>query len=125
MAAHVDPELRAWLQRAARAHAHICGIVRLFSNPDKAGGQSLLGEEYAGRVRRGDRTILRDCVAFARDELDALAVEIERRMDATPPTHHRPGTPGKIAVLMARLEAGDSLFVDGDARDDVDTRHDD
>lgn len=116
IAAEVDGELRGWLQRAARAHSHIATIVRLFGTPSKAGGQSLLGEGYAARVARGDRTVLFDCVTYCIDELNGIRDEIEHRMDATPPTHHEPGTPEKVEVMARRLHAGDSLFVEGDAK---------
>jgi hypothetical protein len=112
----VDPELRGWLQRAARAHAHIAAIVRLYGRPSKAGGQSLLGEGYAERVARGDRTLLFDCVSFARDELDGIRDEIQCRMDSASPTEHKPGTREKVDVLADRLHRGDSLFIPGDAK---------
>jgi hypothetical protein len=116
IAAEVDGELRGWLHRAARAHANLATCVRLFGSPHKAGGQSLLGEGYAARVARGDRSVLHESITFVRNELDAIREEIEHRMDATPPTHHEPGTPEKVDVMAARLHAGDSLFVEGDAK---------
>lgn len=116
IAAEVDHELRGWLQRAARAHSHIATIVRLFGNPTKAGGQSLLGEGYAERVARGDRTILFECVTHVRDELDGLRGEIEQRMDAAPPTKHPPGSREKVDVMAQRMFNGESLFIDGDAK---------
>ena len=112
-----DPQLRTWLTRAARCHAHLCGVVRLYSNPAKAGGQSLLGEDFASRIAMGDRSLLYDALGFCRDELDDLRGQIECVMDAAPPTPHPPGSPGKVDEMMRRLERGDSLFVAGDARD--------
>lgn len=112
----VDPELRSWLQRAARAHSHVAAIVRLYGTPSKAGGTSLLGEGYAERVARGDRTLLYDAVTYCRDELDGIRQDIWRRMEAAPPTHHPPGSKGKVEVLAERMYRGDSLFLDGDAK---------
>ena len=108
--------MRSWLQRAARAHSHVAAIVRLYGTPSKAGGTSLLGEGYAERVARGDRTVLFDCVTYCRDELDELRTDIFRRMEAAPPTHHPPGSKEKVEVLAQRMYRGDSLFLDGDAK---------
>lgn len=116
IASEVDTELRGWLRRAAQAHSHIATIVRLFGNPEKAGGQSLLGEGYAARVARGDRTVLFECVTYVRDELDVLRGEIQKRMDAAPPTHHEPGSRGKVEVMAQRLFNGESLFIERDAK---------
>jgi len=116
-AASTDPQLRGWLTRAARCHAHLCGVVRCYSNPSKAGGQSLLGEDFAARISWGDRSLLYDSLGFCRDEIDQLRDEIAHVMDSAPPTRHPPGSPGKIAEMMRRLEHGYSLFVPGDARD--------
>lgn len=112
-----DPQLRGWLTRAARCHAHLCGVVRLFSNPHKAGGRSRLGDEFAARIAAGDRSFLYDALGFCRDEIDGLREQIAAVMDSAPPTPHPPGTPGKLAEMMRRLETGYSLFVPGDARD--------
>lgn len=117
IAAEVDPQLRDWLRRAVRAHAHICATVRRFGDPSTAGGASLRGDEYSERIARGDRTVLFDCVTYCIEELAGIRDDIERVMDATPPTHHLPGTPEKVEVLARRLQAGDSLFVEGDAKD--------
>jgi hypothetical protein len=117
IAAEVDPQLRGWLQRAVRAHAHICATVRRFGNPHTAGGSSLRGDEYSERIARGDRTVLFDCVTFCIEELTGIREDIQQIMDATPPTHHEPGTPGKVEVMAQRLQNGDSLFVEGDAKD--------
>ena len=76
----------------------------------------MLGEGYAERVARGDRTILFDAVTYCRDELDGIRKDIGKRMDSTPPTHHLPGSRGKVEVLAERMYRGDSLFVDGDAK---------
>ena len=115
LAAEVDPQLRGWLQRCARCHAHITTIVRLFGNPGRAGGQSLHGETYAARAARGDRTLLFDCCSFVVDEMDELRREILAEMDAAPPTHHPPGTRGKVDEMERRSNAGYSLFIRGDA----------
>lgn len=112
----IDSELRGWLQRAARAHAHIATIVRLFGNPGKAGGQSLAGEGYAERVARGDRSVLYECVTYAREELDGIREDIQKRMDAAPPTHHLPGSREKVDVMAQRMFNGDTLFIEGDAK---------
>lgn len=111
----LPPELVPWLHRTTRVHAHLMGIVRLYGNPEKAGGQSLEGEAYAARVRRGDRTILYECLTVARDELDAIREEIGRVMDAAPPTEHPPGSPGKVEVMRERMHRGESIFINDDA----------
>lgn len=111
----LDPRLREWLTRTARAHAHLATIVRRFARPEQAGGASLLGDEYAARIASGDKSVLHDALSYSWGELGAIRDEISAAMDAAPPTRHPPGSPGKIAVLAARLAAGDSLFVRGDA----------
>jgi hypothetical protein len=110
-----DPQLRAWLSRAARCHAHLCGVVRVYANPGKAGGASLLGDDFAGRIAAGDRTLLFDALGFCGDEIAALRGEICRVMDSAPPTPHPPGSREKVEVMMRRLELGYSLFQPGDA----------
>lgn len=116
IAAEVDPELRGWLQRTARAHSNLATVVRLFGSPQKAGGASWLGDAYAERVARGDRSVLHESITCVIEQLNELRNDIERRMDATPPTRHEPGTWAKVEVMAARLHAGDSLFVSGDAK---------
>jgi hypothetical protein len=116
IAAHVDPQLRGWLQRCARAHAHITAIVRRFGAPHKAGGASLRGDEYSERIARGDRSVLADCVTYCIDELRDIRTDIERVMDSAPPTPHEPGTRGKVEVMAERLQRGDSLFIAADAK---------
>jgi hypothetical protein len=112
----VDPKLRVWLTRTARCHAHLCGVVRVYTNPGKAGGASKLGEEFAQRIAAGDRSLLYDALGFCRNEIDELREEIARVMESCPPTHHMPGSPAKVDLMMRRLEQGYSLFVPGDAR---------
>lgn len=115
MSPAVDPELRSWLRRAATCHAHLCWLIRLFGAPRTAGGQSLEGETFAARASRGDRTLLYDALGFVGDEVAELRDQIARKMDAASPTVARPGTAEKVAVMFARAERGDSLFIEGDA----------
>jgi hypothetical protein len=106
--------LAVWLHRVARCHAHLCAIVRLFGRPDRAGGQSNLGDTYAERAARGDRTILYDAITVTVDELVAVREEIQREMDAATATEAAPGTPDKVRVMALRAERGESLFIGGD-----------
>lgn len=108
-------ELVAWLRRTVRVHAHLLAIVRLYGNPEKAGGQSLEGEAYAARAARGDRTMLFDCLTVARDELDAIREEVHRVMEAAPPTDFPPGSRGKVEVMRERMHRGESIFIENDA----------
>jgi hypothetical protein len=55
-------------------------------------------------------------LTVSRDELDAIREEVHALMESTPPTPHPPGSAGKVDAMAARFAAGDSLFVDGDAR---------
>jgi len=111
----LPPELREWLTRATRIHAHICYIVRLFGNPSQAGGQSNAGDTYEARAARGDRTLLYDALTYCGDEMEMLRAEIEAAMEAAPPTDAEPGSREKVAVMLARAEAGHSIFIPGDA----------
>ena len=89
IAAEVDPQLRDWLRRAVRAHAHICATVRRFGDPSTAGGASLRGDEYSERIARGDRTVLFDCVTYCIEELAGIRCSLK----GTQKTHgHRPDT---------------------------------
>lgn len=119
IAAEVDPQIRGWLHRFARVHAHLTTLVRLFGNPDRAGGQSLHGDTYAARAARGDRTLLYDACTLAVDELAAIRAEIQSEMDGTAPTEHWPGTAGKVAEMERRAMRGESLFNPADAVIDV------
>jgi hypothetical protein len=116
----VDPKLRVWLTRTARCHAHLSGVTRAYTNPAKAGGASLLGDEFAQRIAAGDRSLLYDALGYVRDEVDALRDEIARVMESCPPTRHLPGSRAKVDLMMRRLEQGYSLFVPGDARVSLD-----
>jgi hypothetical protein len=98
----------------ARCHAHLCAIVRLYGSPDKAGGQSLQGETYAGRAARGDRTLLYDCLTVTVDELLAVREEIQAVIDAAEPTAAEPGSKEKVDEMARRAERGESLFIQGD-----------
>jgi hypothetical protein len=108
-------EMKDWIIRTTRIHAHLCYLVRLFKNPSMAGGQSLEGETFAARAARGDRTLLYDALGLARDEIDAMREEIQKKMDSAPGTRHPPGSAGKVAEMFARAEAGFSIFIDDDA----------
>lgn len=112
----LPPELVNWLHRTTRVHAHLLAIVRLYGNPSRAGGPSNEGDGYAARAARGDRTLLYDALTVSRDELDTIREEVHALMESTTPTSHEPGTPGKVEVMVKRFAAGDSLFVDGDAK---------
>ena len=120
VAANTDPRLRKWSTQAARCHAHLCGVVRTYAAPHKAGGASLLGDDFARRIAAGDPSLLHDALGFCGCEIDDLREQIGRVMDSAPPTPHTPGSPGKIAEMMRRLELGYSLFVPGDARVSLD-----
>jgi hypothetical protein len=87
----------------------------MFGDPTRAGGQSLHGETYADRAARGDRTLLHDCCLFIVDEMNELRREILAEMDAAPPTHHQPGSRGKVDEMERRANGGYSLFIVGDA----------
>lgn len=108
-------ELLGWLRRTVRVHAHLLAIVRLYGNPEKAGGQSLEGEAYAARAARGDRTMLFDCLTVARDELDEIREEVHRVMESATPTDFPPGSRGKVDVMRDRMHRGESIFIEGDA----------
>jgi hypothetical protein len=112
----IPEELVGWLRRTVRVHAHLLAIVRLYGNPEKAGGQSLEGEAYAARAARGDRTMLFDCLTVARDELDAIREEVHRVMEAAPPTDFPPGSRGKVDVMRDRMHRGESIFIEADSR---------
>lgn len=115
----LDPQLLGWLHRAARVHAALCGTIRLFADPSKAGGEGLSGDDYKQRLERGDRTILCDAVGLAIDDLTGIRAEIVDRMDAAEPTDAEPGSHEKVAVMSRRAYLGESLFVSRDRQIDV------
>ena len=106
--------LAGWLHRTARVHAHLCAIVRLYGRPERAGGQSNLGETYAARAARGDRTLLYEALTLSVDELTAIREEVHAVMDAAEPTAAEPGSKAKVEEMARRMERGESLFVEGD-----------
>jgi len=106
--------LKAWLMRVVRIHAHLCQVVRLYGNPARAGGQSLLGETYQARAARGDRTLLQDCLTTAIDELVGVRGEVETAIEDVAPIAAQPGSSEKVKEMARRAERGESLFVDGD-----------
>lgn len=114
-AGELPAELKDWITRTTRIYAHLCYLVRLFRNPSMAGGQSLEGETFAARAASGDRTLLYDALGLARDEIDTMREEIQKKMDSAPGTRHPPGSTGKVAEMFARAEAGFSIFIDDDA----------
>lgn len=113
----VPVQLRDWLHRVVRCHAHLLAVVRLYGNPSKAGGSSSVhGDTYAARAARGDRTLLYDAVGITADELLDVRREIEREMDAAPPTDAEPGSRDKVLIMEARAARGESIFLDRDRR---------
>lgn len=111
-------ELRSCLHRVSRVHAHLLATVRLYGSPSAAGGVSdgKFKNEYVARVRRGDRTILYDALTLARDELDSIRDEVQRAIDAANPVVARPGSREKIAELVRRATAGQTLFTENDGK---------
>lgn len=116
---HVAPQLRAWLQDCSRIHAHLCSIVRLYSQPDRAGGAGLEGDCYTQRLAAGDPSVLHDALGVAADHILALRAEIGAWMDDVQPTDDQPGSPGKLQTMVDRAAVGRSLFCDRDAKIDV------
>ena len=106
--------LADWLRRTARVHAHLCAIVRLYGNPERAGGQSLQGNAYAARAASGDRTLLHEALTLSIDELIEIRELVEKAMAAATPTAAVPGTKDKVEEMRLRVERGDSLFIKGD-----------
>lgn len=114
LSAGICKTLAGWLHRVARVHAHLCAIVRLYGRPDRAGGQSNLGETYAERARRGDRSLLYEALTLSIDELSDIREEIFQVMEQAPPTTAAPGSREKVEVMALRMERGESLFIGGD-----------
>jgi hypothetical protein len=119
MIPELDPKLRVWLTRCSRVHAALSNVVRVYSNPERAGGMSNAGDEYVARAQRGCPTLLWDCLAYCHDELQAIQAEVGDEMEDTPATRHPPGSKAKVAILAQRFHDGKSLFIEADSRTDV------
>lgn len=119
MSKSIDAQLRGWLLRVTRCHAHLCAVVRIYGNPEKAGGASNNGNDYVMRAARGDRTILHDALIRTGHTLYEIADDIEEAMDLLPPTDARPGTTEKVEVLADRASQGMPLFRRKDAQSDL------
>lgn len=115
----VPPKVRGHLVRLSRVHASICSTIRRFAEPNKSGGQSNEGDDYAERLQRGDRTIVLDAVALAADQLEDLRRDILDEMDSGEPTRLPPGHPQKVELMRSRAEDGLSLFQRGDRGRDL------
>ena len=101
-------------------HAHLCAIVRLYGNPERAGGQSLQGNAYAARAASGDRTLLHEALTSSIDELIAIRELVEKAMAAATPPAAAPGSKDKVEEMRLRVERGDSLFIKGDGSTSAD-----
>lgn len=112
-------DLKGWLRRTAAVHANLCGVVRRFGTPSRAGGGANDPDDYQARLMRGDRTILLDGVANAIDALEDIRHAILARMDAAEPTRAEPGTAAKVQTMRERAERGESIFIDADRPIDI------
>lgn len=88
--------------------------MRLYGNPERAGGQSLQGNAYAARAASGDRTLLHEALTSSIDELIAIRELVEKVMASGTPTPAAPGTKDKVEEMRLRVERGENLFVEGD-----------
>lgn len=116
----LEPRIRVWLTRAARVHAALSNVVRTYSNPDKAGGESNAGDEHVQRARRQCKTLLFDALTYCQEELEEIRGEILKNMESGVPTHHPPGTGLKVETMRQRFHDGDALFQPGDAARSMD-----
>jgi hypothetical protein len=112
--ADLCPQLRNWLVRCSRVHAKICTLVRLYAEPSRAGGQSNLGDTYAARAARGDRTLLFDALNSCSIELGTLRDEVSAEMAKAAPTKAKSGSHEKVAEMTRRFQRGEWLFIEGD-----------
>jgi len=115
ISAEVGTQLRAWLVRVTRVHAHLLTIVRLYGRPDRAGGG---GHVYADKVAAGDRTLLSSCLTHAICELSEIRDEVDREIDDVEPVEAFPGSREKLAAMRERITAGLSLFSARDTHPD-------
>lgn len=95
--------------RVTRCHAHLCTVVRIYGNPEKAGGASNHGNDYVRRAASGDRSILHDALIRTGHALYEIADEVEESLDLEPTTA-LPGTPEKVEVMAERAAEGLPLF---------------
>ena len=107
----IPKALREWLHRTTRVHAYLLNVVRLYGK--ESAGRPVT-DEWRQRALCGDRTILADALATAADQLRAIHGEIEKAMEAAPPTAAPPGTPEKISSLQARVARFEALWIAGD-----------
>ena len=112
----LDPQLRKWLTRVMRVHAHITTTLAIYTTAMEVGGCSLGNDNYQRRVKRQDRTILHDALALAIDEYGEVLEQVQKVMDSAPPTKAMPGTKQKVDVMEARAREGFSIFIDADAK---------
>lgn len=120
LAKDLPDDIRGWLQRVARCHAHLCWLNGLHADrPKRAGGDSLLGATFQDRADARDRTLIYDACGVAADYLLEIRAEIEAVMDSAPATQHLPGTQGKVEAMRARSDAGFSIFIDSDPQIDA------
>lgn len=120
LAKDLPPDIRGWLHRMARTHAHLCWVISLHGErPNRTGGDSNLGATFQERADARDRTLLYDAAGVASDQLLEIRAEIEAIMDAAPACDFEPGTPAKIAMMRQRSDAGFSIFVELDRQIDV------
>lgn len=59
---------------------------------------------------------MHEALTLSIDELTAIRDEVEAEMAAAPPTAAAPGTQAKVDEMARRVERGDALFIDGDAK---------
>lgn len=112
----LDPQLRKWLTRVMRVHAHLRTTLAIYTTAMDVGGCSLGNDHYKRRVARQDRTILHDALTLALDEYSEVLEQVQAVMDAAPPTKTLPGTKAKVDVMEERAKAGYSIFIEADAR---------
>lgn len=94
--------------------------MRLYGQPERAGGESLQGNAYAQRAASGDRTILHEALTLSIDELGQIREEVEVVMASATPTPAQPGTAAKVDEMAKRMERGESLFIKGDGKPPAD-----
>ena len=103
------------IREARSAHARITHVLRVYADPARAGGASLVGEAYAAAASRGDLRILRDAIV----DVVEIYERIAGRIDAVvmpPATRALPGTSEKVEEMRRRHERDMDLHNDKDAR---------